>query len=265
MIKNQTKSWTRIVTFIFLIILALTTLTYGLPKATKDFYLADNAQVLNQDTKDFIMGVNLKYEKQAEKPQVVVLTVDSLEGLDSKTYAIEIVERWKIGNAKYDNGVLILLALDDKRIEVEVGYGLEGILNDGKVGQILDRNTDSLSRGDYDNGLKGIFYAIAHEINVEYEYAEDFLDDYRQVLSDVPGPTSSSSQSSMGQTILMIIILLVIIFMSGGRGGFFGRRSLFGRGGFGGGGFGGFGGGGFGGGSSGGGGRSGGGGAGRGF
>lgn len=270
MIKKQTKSWTRIITLIFIVTFGLTTLADALPKAPIDFYAADYGHVLGQDTKDFIVGVNLKYEKQPQKPQVVVLTVDDLDGLDAATYATQIFEKWGIGNKKLDNGVLVLLALEERKIQVEVGYGLEGILNDGKVGQILDINTESLSKGDYNNGLKGIFYAVAHEINQEYQY-DDFLTDYNEILQDVPKPGNNGRQSSGGSS-MWLFLLLLFILMSGGGGGF-GRRR-FGGGGFGGrggfpgsGGFGGggFGGGGFGGGSSGGGGRSGGGGAGRGF
>lgn len=263
MMKNQTKSSIRIGTLIFIMFFGLLTLTQALPKAPTEFYVADNAKVLQQDTKDFILGVNQKYEKQVQKPQVVVLTIPNLEGLDPATYATQIFEKWKIGNKDYDNGILILLALEERKIQVEVGYGLEGILNDGKIGQILDQNTDNLSRGDYNSGIKGIFYAVAYEINKEYQYDEALLNDYSEFLKDVPRPTSNTDRSSNGSG-MVLILLLIVLFISGGGGGF-GRRRFFGSG-FGGGfGSGGFGSGGFGGGSSGGGGRSGGGGAGRGF
>ena len=262
--KKPTKGSFRLLTLIFVMVLGLTSISYGMPKATREFYLADYANVLEQDAKDLILGVNLQYEKKSEKPQVVVLTVDNLEGLDPSSYATEIFEQWKIGNPEYDNGVLILLAMEERKIEIEVGYGLEGILNDAKVGQILDANLESLSQGDYNNGLKGIFYAVGNEVNKEYSY-QGVFENYADALRNVPAPTSNRGRST-GETIIMVIVLLLIIF--GGRGGM-GRRMLYGGrgGGFGGpGGFGGGlgGGGGFGG-SSGGGGRSGGGGAGRGF
>lgn len=262
MMKNQIKFSIQVITLIFLWVFGFSITAFALPKASTDFFVADYADVLKQDTKNFIQGVNLKYAKQKEKPQVVVLTVKDLEGLDIQTFAVKVFEKWKIGNKNYDNGILILLALEERRIEVEVGYGLEGILPDGKVGQILDMNTDSLSAGDYDNGLKGIFYAIAHEVNMEYGY-DQLLDDYADIKDLVPGPVTGLSAHSnsfdISQIAFIIIIIIIIIFRKGGgrRGGFYGG------GGFGGssGGFGGSSGGGF----SGGGGRSGGGGAGRGF
>lgn len=272
MMKSKlTKSKLRIFTTILFFVFGFSSLVYSLPKATNEFYVADYANVLSQDTKDFIMGVNLQYEGQVENPQIVVLTTNGTEGQDIQSYATHVFEEWKIGNSKYDNGVLILLDLDERRIQIEVGYGLEGALNDAKVGRILDDNLISLSQDDYDYGIKGIFYAIANEVNQEYNY-EGILDNYHKV--DSPPQSSKSSKGNNIFQLILLIILLVIIFSGGGPGMFYRRRGRFGgprgpggfggSGGFGGpGGFGGSGGG-FGG-SSGGGGRSGGGGAGRGF
>lgn len=270
MIQKQTRSLNRILAAIVILVLGFSTMAYGLAKPTTGFYVADYANLLEEDTKNFIKGVNLKYEKTPEKPQIVVLTVDNLEGLDAASYATEIFKQWQIGSSDYDNGILILLALEEREIKVEVGYGLEGALPDGQIGRILDMNIESLSKGDYDTGIKGIFYAIADQINQEYQY-EGLLEDYQAIISQVPNPPSHTTGGP--SQIIMIIMILAFIFLFGGGGGFGGRRRgtfYGGRGGFGsGGGFtggGGFGGG-FGGsgGSIGGGGSSGGGGAGRGF
>lgn len=264
MITKQKKSLRRILTTLFLLVFGLSTIAYALPKATTDFFVADYGNLLEQDTKNFIMGVNQKYQEQLEKPQIVVLTVDNLEGQDAASYASEVFEPWNIGNKQYDNGVLILLAIEERKVQVEVGYGLEGILPDGQIGRILDMNTDSLSAGDYDNGLKGIFYAVANEINQEYGY-EGLLGDYDDIISQIPVSPPSNGRST-SEMIIMIIVLIILLSLGGGgfggrrRGRFYGGPGGFG-GGFGGG-SGGFGGGG---GFSGGGGRSGGGGAGRGF
>jgi len=291
--SKLTNSRLRISITILFFVFGFSTLVYSLPKATNEFYVADYANLLSQDTKDFIVGVNLQYEKQIEKPQIVVLTTNGTEGQDIQSYATHVFEKWKIGNNEYDNGVLILLDLDERRIEIEVGYGLEGALNDAKVGRILDDNLISLSQDDFDYGIKGIFYGISSEINQEYNY-QGILDSYQGIFYGIsseinqeynyqgildsyqdvaPSPQVSSRSNNIIQLILLII-LLIIIFSGGGPRMFFGGRGRYrgprGPGGFGGpgsfGGPGGFGGGsgGFGG-SSGGGGRSGGGGAGRGF
>ena len=127
-------------------------------------------------------------------------------------------------------------------------------------------NAETLSQGDYDSGIKGIFYTIVDEINNEYKY-EGLLNDYDNISSQVPHMPRNTFATNTREAMLILIVLIIIFFLGGGgrRGRtFYGGPGGFGpRGGFGSGGFG-SGRGGFGG-SSGGGGRSGGGGAGRGF
>ncbi len=243
-----------------------------LPKPTRDFYVGDFANVLSPSTKELIINANLNYEKTEEKPQVVVVTVPTLQELTVEDYAVRIFEKWNIGNKKYDNGVLLLLSEGDRKIRIEVGYGLEGAIPDGRAGEIIRYVTEDLSANDYDEGLKKAFYLISQDVNQEYQYNnEEILGNYEQIdISN--GPDVAYDDGVTIPPIFMGIIILGILFLmwldhrflggfimgmffrtfiSGGRG----------RGGRGGGGFGG----GFGGGSSGGGGRSGGGGASGGF
>lgn len=79
-------------------------------------------------------------------------------------------KQWKIGNSDYENGVLILLAAEEREIRLEVGYGLEGTLTDGKTGKILDDNLAYLSNNLFDAGLQEIFRDTTTEINNEYHY-----------------------------------------------------------------------------------------------
>lgn len=247
------------------LILMTGTVIYGqdlkLPEPKTKFYVNDFAELINDDAEQNILKVNLNYEKTKERPQIVVATVKNLQGLDENKYAVELFEKWKIGNNEYNNGVLVLLSLEERRIKIEVGYGLEGAITDSESGRILDNSIDYLSRGDYSTGLENIFYQLAEKVNEEYGYSND------EIFGNMEAPKSeqSSMTGELIKLILVIILILIINFGGGGRGRR--RRNLFfppiiygpGRGGgFGGGGFGG-------GGSFGGGGRSGGGGAGRGF
>ncbi len=63
-----------------------------------------------------------------------MVTVNTTRPLDSKTYAVELFQKWGIGEKDKDNGLLILFVKKDKRVEVEVGYGLEGTITDGYAG-----------------------------------------------------------------------------------------------------------------------------------
>ena len=252
-----------------------------LPEPSREFYVNDFVGLISEDAKSNIVRVNLNYENTEEKPQIVIAVVPDMQGLDENKYAVELFEKWGIGNKKYDNGVLVLLAMEERRIKIEVGYGLEGAITDSVSGRILDDSMDYLSSGDYSAGLENIFYQLANRVNEEYGYNSD------EIFGNMSFPNNtgehrggSSDGGAIAQLIIIIIIIVIINISGGGRGrrrrrGIFippitTRNTGFGGGfgsGFGGGSFGGGGrsGGGFGGGSFGGGGRSGGGGAGRGF
>ncbi|KXG74276.1 TPM domain-containing protein [Thermotalea metallivorans] len=238
------------------------------PSPTRAFYVGDFAGILSDEVENFVIHTNRNYEKTEEKPQVVVVTVPSLQGLDVESYAVRLFEQWKIGNQKYDNGVLLLLALEDRKVRIEVGYGLEGAIPDGLAGEILDTVKGDLSDGNYSEGLKYAFYLISQAVNREYNFEDRgiFGEGYDpnmekplQSYDDEGGVTLPPIFKIAGILLILLLLWMDYYFL----GGFFTGlllRGFFhgGRGGRGGGG-------GFGGGSSGGGGRSGGGGSSRGF
>ncbi len=71
--------------------------------------------------------------------QVAVLTIPSLEGDPLEDFSMRVVETWKLGRAGADDGVLILIARDERRMRIEVGYGLEPVLTDAEAGRIVSR------------------------------------------------------------------------------------------------------------------------------
>lgn len=265
----------------------LLTLAFILPAGalspTKEFYINDNASVLSEETCAYILehSASLASETGA---QLVVLTVSSLDGKPINKYALDIARSWGIGNAEKDNGVLILLATEDREIRIEVGRGLEGALNDGKAGRLIDNYfIPNFKDSGFDAGIYELYNAVLSEIMTEYGL--DALPGYEDTDADTGEDTGSFDFSSV--IVVLFVLLLVLSFFSsgGGRGGHGGGRGrrhsappfiFWGGGGFSGGGFsgggfsgGGFSGGGFGGSSgggfSGGGGSFGGGGASRGF
>jgi uncharacterized protein len=197
----------------------------------------------------------LKAFDQSDSTQVVILTLPSLEGEALEDYSIRVVEAWKIGQARKDNGVLLLVSKNDRKIRIEVGRGLEGRLTDLMAGRIVDLViTPRFKRGDYDGGVAAGVDALIDATRGEFRGEQK---DLRQASQ----PFGSS------WLFLGIIILLFIIFSfarrrgklgdaasdgffvlpsgRGGRGGFGGGGGISGGGGtFGGGGGGTFGGGG---------------------
>lgn len=221
----------------------------NVPSPTSQFFINDYANVIDADTESYIYDKGREYNSNGG-PQVVVLTMDTIDGESVEEFSIETARKWGIGDKDSDNGVLILLVMDSRDIRIEVGYGLEGVLNDGKCGRFIRNASDMLSSGDYSGGIKQI---------------------YDSVIGELENPTTDDSDDTdpIAELIAAIIVAVMIIAMwiiaskRGGGGGYYRRRGYygggFGSGGFGSGGFGGNSGGGFsgGGGSFGGGGASG--------
>ncbi len=168
--------------------------------------------------------------------EVAVLTVRSTAPLPAQQYAQEVFDRWKIGKKGKDNGVLVLVAVADRRMWIATGYGVEGILPDGKVGEIRDRvMLPAFRQNQYG---QGIYLGVAA---------------VGQVLGAETGAPVEKKRRSAGAPVSLLFMLLIAGFLvvrsllagpfgayRRGGGGFY--HGGFG-GGFGGGGFGGFGGG----------------------
>ena len=93
--------------------------------------------------------------EQQTSSEIAVATVSSLDGMEVEDYANKLFKEWGVGQAKQDNGVLILVAPTERAMRIEVGYGLEGVLPDGLAGQIV--REDFLPRfrdGDYSGGIR---------------------------------------------------------------------------------------------------------------
>ena len=92
--------------------------------------------------------------EQQTTAQVAVLTVKSTAPLEAQQYAQKVFDQWKIGKKGKDNGILFLVAVDDKKLWIATGYGVEGVLPDGKVGEIRDKFLRPLFRqGRYGEGI----------------------------------------------------------------------------------------------------------------
>ncbi len=139
-----------------------------IPEATSDFYINDFADILSQSTKDYIIEANKDLNAKTGA-QIVVTTIDTLNGEDIETYATEMFRSYGIGDSEKNNGVLFLIVSGDRKLRIEVGYGLEGAINDAKAGRILDTYViPSLQNDEWDKGILNGFQAIAEETAAEY-------------------------------------------------------------------------------------------------
>ena len=225
-------------------------------------YVNDFAHVLDPTTSAQITDICRQIDEKAHA-QIALVTINSLDGRDIESYAVDLFHQWGVGNKSTNRGVLILYAIKDHRARIEVGYGLEPILPDGKVGSFQREAIPIMRNGNYSQALLLVTSRVADVIAAD---AGVQLTNSQPRAPTQPEPESGGGLS-LGGIIAIIVVILIILFtplrsilfwllfsqVFGGRGGGFGGGGFGG----GGGGFGGGGGvGGFGGGSSGGGGAS---------
>ena len=218
-----------------------------LPKPTG--YVSDFAHVLSPEAITRLDRICSQLDHSQANAQVAIVTVHSLEGEDAADYASRLEDKWHMGKKGSDRGVLILLAVNDRKRRIDVGYGLEGILPDGKVGDIGREMVPYLRANDFDGAVTTALRRIAQVIAAD---AHVSLQDEDQGQPErLPGHRVVRHHFPLGGIILLIIILAffggfrLLAFLLGwnlftggfGRGGGWGGG--WGAGGFGGGGFGG--------------------------
>ena len=239
-----------------------------LKKPTPPRLVNDAGKVLSAEQAN-ILEEKLVALDNSSSNQIAIVTIPTLNGYDVADYANKLFRDWKIGNTKTNNGVLILVAVAEHKIRIEVGYGLEGAIPDITASSIIDNDlTPNFKQGNYFRGFNLAIESLSKAAVGEYNVARPKKD--------------SGGGSILGFIIILFVIIVIVGSSRGGGGGGGGMVSRRGYGGFlgpfllgsllggggrgsdwggGGGGFGGGGGGGFGGfggGSSGGGGASGG-------
>ncbi|UQS84917.1 TPM domain-containing protein [Apilactobacillus apisilvae] len=145
------------------------------PTPNSEYVIEDYANILSDNTKQIILNQDKKYQQTETKPQIVVMTVKSTGDLSIADYADKLLEndRWKFGKKGLDNGTLILFAQNGGKnnVRISTGYGVEGILPDGKTNQILQNNKSLLkssNSSEVDNGLQQTFQDVASIVSKEY-------------------------------------------------------------------------------------------------
>jgi uncharacterized protein len=220
-------------------------------------YVNDFAHVLDQNSIAQMDDICRQVEEKAHA-QMTVVTIRSTDGVEIDNYAVDLFQKWGVGSKSTNRGVLILYAIDDRHDWTEVGYGLEPILPDGKVGGFRREAVPLMRAGEYSKALLLVTTRVANVIAQDAGV---------QITTPqlAPAPTDPEEEPgkgiSAGGIILLVVIVLIVLFtplrsllfgilfsgMFRGGGGGYGGGGGWSGGGFGGGGggggFGGFGGG----------------------
>ena len=130
------------------------------PRPAQREYVVDAAGMIRPGDAERIRQIGTELREKT-KAELVVVTVDSLDGTDIESYANELFRSWGIGDAKQSNGVLLLIAKDDRKFRIEVGYGLEGEITDGRSGEILDKMKPYFRDEKYSEGVLNAYQKLA--------------------------------------------------------------------------------------------------------
>ena len=177
-------------------------------------YVNDFASVLSPDVKQKLESLCTAVDRQAHA-QIAVVTVKTIDGDESiEEFATELEDKWKVGAKGTDRGVLLIFEINPRHGRIEVGYGLEGILNDAKVGDIGRSMVDDAREGNYDAaiplGVQQVANVIATDAGVTLQ---PIVPTYRR-------QAAPSNSIGIGQVILFFIIMAVVLASIGrGRGG----------------------------------------------
>jgi uncharacterized protein len=178
-------------------------------------YVQDFAGVIDPDAKAQMEALAAEVEREAHST-IEIVTVHSLGGDTVEDFATSLEDKWKVGPKGTDRGVLMLFAIDDHKRRIEVGYGLEGALNDAKAGDIGRSMLQDLQAGDYGSAILG----------GERQIADVIAKDAGVTLTPLPGratPSRSRQPSENGSWGWVPFVLIVLIFLFLGRGGRGGR------------------------------------------
>ena len=138
-----------------------------LAKPAQRAYIVDTAGMVSAEDAAQIakIGAELRSKTKAE---VVVVTVPTLGDTDIESYANDLFRSWGIGDARLNNGVLLLIAKDDRAFRIEVGYGLEGAITDGYAGSVLDAMKGEFRKENYSPAILQAYITLAQKAAAEY-------------------------------------------------------------------------------------------------
>jgi uncharacterized protein len=180
-------------------------------------YIDDYAGVISSPAKSEMEALCNELHTKT-KAQVFLVTINTLEGEAVETFANELFAKWKIGEKKTDRGILLLFAIKDRKRWIEVGYGLEGILNDAKVGDIGREMVPALKAADYDEaikiGLQEVSKVIATDSGVTLDGLSAPSEEQNQSVPPAPQPAPSSEHLYLARFLIAFMFGPLILFIA---------------------------------------------------
>lgn len=210
-------------------LLAAPVIAIEFPELTNDIYVQDISDVLSDEDEEELRLLGKSLE-DATTAQIAVMTIPSLAGEPIESYALEALRHYGIGTEEENNGVLVVVSTGDREIYITTGYGLEGALPDGKVGQILDDYAvPYLKKDQFDQGIMNTYKALYHEVTAEYSQDAEAVAP-QSGSSEIPAYEPREKWPLHRVIIAIVIGILIVIFLfKGDAGGGSGKKSRSGR------------------------------------
>jgi len=220
-ILRLSKSAARLLSFLFVVVLVSPLARAEQVKNLKpQGYVNDFAGVLSAQAKDKLTSLCAEVDQKTQA-QIAVVTVSSLEGEPIEQFSIDLATQWGVGPKQQARGIMILLAPNDRKYRIEVGYGLEEILPDGKVGGFGREAVPFLQRTDYNGAVLLLTERVAAVIAADRKVTLD-------ALSGVAPPSSSAEPDNSPLSVSSLVwLVIVVVFLFFPIAGFF-LRLLFG-------------------------------------
>lgn len=169
------------------------------PNPVGDIYVQDFANVLSPEQKSTMISLAKSLDKKTSA-QVGVLVVDSIGDSTIEEFSNEAFNKFKLGDKEKNNGVLFVLSVKDKKMRIEVGYGLEGRIPDGKAGRILDEKAvPYLEKGEVGKAVYETYFELVNVATSEYT-TED-------------GSLEKTESSPINPIIIIIIVIALVIIV----------------------------------------------------
>ena len=170
-------------------------------------FVNDFVGIISQQDKGKLEALFFELEKKTEA-EVCVVTVETTQPLDIETFAVKLFEQWGIGKKEKDNGVLMVIAFKDRRVRIEVGYGLEGVISDALAYQIINRIVIPYFKKErYSQGIVKASYAIVNLIAKEYNVT---LSEMKNLGKLEPVNRDTLGRKLIGSLFSLLFLLLLL-------------------------------------------------------
>ena len=171
-------------------------------------FVTDNANMIDQSYEAKITQLAQEIEKESTV-EIAVVTVESLEGEEIEMYAVKLFEKWGVGKKDIDNGLLILVAREEREAKFEVGYGLEGTITDSMRVNIGERViVPNFKNGEYGKGIYESMLVVQELLKGNQEVVSQYSMNQRGGDIDIGG-----NGTEVFAILFVIIIVLVVVFI----------------------------------------------------